>query len=408
VAALLRWSYEHDVPVVPRGGGTGYAGGAVPDGGVLLTLERLNRVRAFDPLLWRMHVEAGVTTGDVRRLAREHGLLFPPDPGGAEQSQIGGNIATNAGGPHTFKYGVTSTWVTGLEVVVSPGELISVGGPVRKDVSGFDLTGLLAGSEGTLGIITAAWLRLLPAPEAQLPIAAVFPDARTGCDAVQAILGNGLVPAAIEYLDAGALDAAAASFPVRLPPDSGFLVLAEADGSVAEAYALRAEIIEALTPGALLLHGPEDAAGAEELWRWRSGVSLAVTARRGGKVSEDIVVPIDRLADAVEEVVEIAARHGLEGCSWGHAGDGNVHATFVVDRSDAELAAAGRASEELFDLALGLRGTVSGEHGIGWLKRGALARQWEPRVADLHAAVRLGFDPKGLFNPGKKAPADLP
>src|SRR5262245_53169514 len=168
VARILAWCYEHDVPLTARGGGTGYAGGAVPlDGGVVISLERLTAVRRFDPLLWRIHVEAGMRTADVRRLARENGLFFPPDPGAAEQSQIGGNIATNAGGPHAFKYGVTGASVTGLEAVLAPGELVAVGGPVRKDVGGFDLKSLLIGSEGTLGIITSAWLKLLPAPEAQ-------------------------------------------------------------------------------------------------------------------------------------------------------------------------------------------------------------------------------------------------
>ena len=205
VAAVLAWCYAHDVSIVPRGGGTGYAGGAVPDGGVVLALERLNRVRSFDPLLWRIQVEAGVTTGDVRRLAREHGLMFPPDPGGAEQSQIGGNIATNAGGPHAFKYGVTGKWVTGLEAAVPPGELITVGGATRKDVAGYDLRSLLIGSEGTLGIVTAAWLRLVPAPEAAWPVAAFYDGIPAGCRAIERVFGNGLEVAALEYLDGGTL-----------------------------------------------------------------------------------------------------------------------------------------------------------------------------------------------------------
>ena len=234
VATVLAWCYAHDVSIVPRGGGTGYAGGAVPDGGVVLGLERLNRVRSFDPLLWRMHVEAGVTTGDVRRLAREHGLMFPPDPGGAEQSQIGGNIATNAGGPHAFKYGVTGKWVTGLEAAAPPGELITVGGATRKDVAGYDLKSLLIGSEGTLGIVTAAWLRLVPAPEAAWPVAAFY-AAPAGCRAIERVFGNGLEVAALEYLDGGTLEAAGASFPVGMPPDAAFLVIAEADGSAEEA-----------------------------------------------------------------------------------------------------------------------------------------------------------------------------
>src|SRR5438270_10758032 len=164
VQALVRWCYAHEVGIVPRGGGTGFAGGAVPFGGVVCSLERLDRVRSFEPELWRLHLDAGVTTARVHRLARESGLYYPPDPGAAEQSQIGGNIACNAGGPHAFKYGVTGAWVTGLEAVVAPGELLSVGGPLRKDVAGYDLRAALVGSEGTLGIVTAAWLRLVPAP----------------------------------------------------------------------------------------------------------------------------------------------------------------------------------------------------------------------------------------------------
>jgi FAD/FMN-containing dehydrogenase len=185
VEQVVRWCYEHDVPVIPRGGGTGLGGGAVPlDGGVVLSLERLGAVRALDAGFWRACVEAGVRTAVLRRRARESGLLFPPDPGAAEQSQIGGNIATNAGGPHAFKYGVTGAWVTGLEVVLAPGELVTIGGPLRKDVAGYDLRSLIVGSEGTLGVVTAAWMKLIPAPEAALPVAAFYPSAESGCAAL--------------------------------------------------------------------------------------------------------------------------------------------------------------------------------------------------------------------------------
>src|SRR3954466_195781 len=218
VAAVMRWCYDNDVPLTARGGGTGLAGGAIPvEGGVVIGFERLNKVRQFDPLLWRMHAEAGVTTGDVQRLARESGLRFPPDPGAAEISQLGGNIACNAGGPHAFKYGVTGHWVTGIEAVVPPGEVIRVGGPIRKDVAGYDLKSLLIGSEGTLGLVTAAWLRLIPASELTLPVAAFYPDTATGCAAIEAILGNGLQVAAIEYLDGGTLATAGATFPFPPP-----------------------------------------------------------------------------------------------------------------------------------------------------------------------------------------------
>jgi glycolate oxidase subunit GlcD len=404
VARVLAWCYEHEVPLVPRGGGTGFAGGAVPlDGGVVLGLERMVRVRAFEPLLWRIWVEAGVTTATVRRLARENGLVFPPDPGAAEQSQIGGNIATNAGGPHTFKYGTTGSWVTGLEAVVPPGEIVTVGGSIRKDVAGYDLKSLLVGSEGTLGIVTAAWLRLLPAPEAQLPVAAFYAATQDGCAAIERVLGNGLLAAALEYLDRTTLEAAGSSFPADVPEHAGFLVIAEADGSRAEADRLRTELLDVLADGAVAVHAPTEPRTIAELWRWRDGVSIAVTAQRGGKVSEDIVVPLDRLGEAIEETLAIGARHGLPACSWGHAGDGNLHSTFLVALEDEDgLSRAALAAEELFALAVRLGGSISGEHGVGWMKRGQLAKQWSPRGLELHGEIKRTFDPKGLLNPGKK------
>ena len=399
VASIVAWCYEHGVAVVPRGGGTGFAGGAVPtEGGVVLSLERLGAVRSLDPELWRMEVEAGVRTADVQRLALENGLLFPPDPGAAEQSQIGGNIATNAGGPHAFKYGSTGAWVTGLEAVVAPGELIRLGGP-RKDVAGYDLKNLLIGSEGTLGVITAATLRLIPRPEANLPVAAFYRDTEAGCAAIATVLGSGLEPAALEYLDAATLSIAAGSYPGAIPDGAGFLLLAEADGAQAQAQVLRDGLAEAFSADAIEVSEPRP----RELWRWRDGVSLAVTAKRGGKVSEDIVVPVDRLAEAIEETIAIGERHGLEACSWGHAGDGNLHSTMLVDPSDSEqLDRARKASGELLALAVALGGAVSGEHGLGWVRRGELARQWAPRALELHEAVKAAFDPKRLLNPGKK------
>jgi glycolate oxidase subunit GlcD len=400
VARVLAWCYEHDVPLTPRGGGSGFAGGAVPvEGGVVLALDRLGSVRAFEPLLWRMHVEAGVSTKRVQQLARESGLLFPPDPGAPEQSQIGGNIATNAGGPHAFKYGVTGRWVTGLEAVVPPGEMISVGGPVRKDVAGYDLKSLLIGSEGTLGIVTAAWLRLMPAPEAAYPVVGIYDGTEAGCEAIERVVGSGLVPAALEYLDGGSLAAAGGSFPGGVPTGAGFMVIAEADGSLDEATRQRDELVEVLGEEVLAVVTPEPA----ELWRWREGVAFAVIAQRGGKSGEDVVVPLDRLAEAIEETVEIGRRHDLVACSWGHAGDGNVHANFVVDpRDEAELDRARAGAEELFAMAIRLGGSISGEHGIGWTKRGWLERQWSPRAVELHRELKRVFDPKGLLNPGKK------
>ncbi len=410
VAAVVAWCYAHDVAIIPRGGGSGLAGGAVPlDGGVVLGLERLRRLRAFEPLLWRISVEAGMPTAELHRRAREGGLLFPPDPGAAEQSQVGGNIATNAGGPHAFKYGPTGAWVTGLEFVLAPGELVTVGGPIRKDAAGYDLKSLMVGSEGTLGVVTAAWLRLIPAPEAALPVIALYPDARAGCGAIEAVLGNGIQAAALEFLDGGAIALAAAGLPVPAAPEAAFMVIAEADGSLAEAGRIRAELLEILGDGALATSAPTQAPAVADLWRWRRGVSLAVRARRGAKVSEDIVVPVERLAEAVEGTVAIGARHGLDACSWGHGGDGNLHSTFLVTPDDREeLVRVERAVDEVFALAARLGGSVSGEHGVGWVKRGQLERVWSPPALALHERLKVACDPRGLMNPGKKLGSRLP
>jgi FAD/FMN-containing dehydrogenase len=360
-------------------------------------------VRSFDPLLWRIEVEAGLRTAELRRIAREGGLLFAPDPGAAEQSQIGGNIATNAGGPHAFKYGVTGAWVTGLEVVVPPGELVRLGGPLRKDVAGYDLKHLLIGSEGTLGVITAAWLRLTPAPEAAWPVIGFFDGVRDGVGAIERVVGTGLPVAALEYVDAEAMRYAAASFPGEVP-DGAFAVLAEADGSVDEAARIRRDLLDVLGEDALVVYAPETAEEIAALWRWRDGLALVVDAQRGGKASEDIAVPLDRLGEAIEESLEAGRRLGIPACSWGHAGDGNLHTTFLLAGDDeAELALAPQLSEALFELALRLGGTISGEHGVGFVKRNWLARQLGARAFELHTAVKHAFDPKNLLNPGKKA-----
>ena len=404
VRTIVSWAHERRISLIPRGGGTGFSGGAVAvQGGVIVDLSRLDRVLCFDPEFWRMHVQAGVLTATVQRLARESGLYFPPDPGAAEQSQIGGNVATNAGGPHAFKYGVTGQWVTGIEAVVPPGEVVQFGGSVRKDVAAYDMMRLLIGSEGTLGIITAAWLRLIPAPAASLPLVAGYRDNVAGCAAIQNLICSGVPPAAIEFLDSPALAASVGSFPQPLPNEAGFLVITEADGTALEVQTAVADLREALAEDSVMLWAPSEPREIKALWRWRDGVSLAVAAQRGGKVSEDIAVPLDRLLDAIEAAHEIGQAYELPVCNWGHAGDGNLHSTFMVDPDDKdELERALTASHELRKMALGLSGTISGEHGIGWLKRGDLSLQLGGREFELHRQLKQLFDPRGIMNPGKK------
>lgn len=404
VQATVRLCREHGTPIVPRGGGTGYAAGAVPFAeAIVLSVDRLRRVRRRSPETWTLEVDAGLTTAEVRRLAREDGLWFPPDPGAGEQSQIGGNVATNAGGPHCFKYGVVGQWVTGLEVVLGSGALVRLGEGLRKDVTSLDLRSLVVGSEGTLGVITGVTLRLIPEPPARLPVIGVYPSVEAGAAAVLAALASGVVPAAVEFLDRGAIGASRAGFPGELPEDAEFAVLVEADGTAVGAAAERDLLAEALGDGAQTLLAPSPDR-AEPLWAWRDGVSLGVLARHGGKLSEDIVVPVDRLAEAVLAVRRIGADVGLETTSWGHAGDGNLHASFLFDRADEEaLARATAAAPALFELARHLDGAISGEHGVGRFKVAAAA-DGDPELLALQRAVKVVLDPDGIMNPGAKIP----
>jgi glycolate oxidase subunit GlcD len=401
VAAVLAWCYEHDVALVPRGGGTGLTGGAVPtEGGVVCSLERVRAVRSLEPELLRMEVEAGVSTRHVQRLARENGLMFAPDPGASEQSHIGGNVATNAGGPHALKYGVTGSYVAGLQAALAPGELVDLGGWARKDVAGYDLKALLIGSEGTLGVITGVRLRLRPAPEEAIALMAFTRTRAQGCEAMLAVLAAGVQPSALDFIDAATLSFLAASYPGTMPAEAGFALLTEVDGTREEAQAARAALLDALGDDVLAIDQP---ARAAELWRWRDGFNGVVTGVRGAKVSEDVVFPVERLAEGLERFDEIAARHGLESCAWGHGGEGNVHATLLVDPADpAQLDAAEAVVGDLFELTAALEGSITGEHGVGYLKRGRLAAQWDERALQLHEQIKTAFDPKGLLNPGKK------
>jgi FAD/FMN-containing dehydrogenase len=242
----------------------------------------------------------------------------------------------------------------------------------------------------------------MPAPERTLPLAAFYPDATSGCAALEAVLGNGLMPAALEFLDSGTLAKTGAAFPGGLPPDAGFLILSEADGTADEATALRDDLTELLEYGALSIAHPD----ADELWRWRDGVSIAVAATRGGKVSEDIVVPIDRLAEAIAATVDIGARHDLDAVSWGHGGDGNLHSTFLLSRDDDDsVARAERAAVDLFATALAFGGSISGEHGLGTVKRGHAG--WSTAVAGLHASIKQALDPKGRASSTRERSSEI-
>jgi glycolate oxidase subunit GlcD len=401
VATVMRWCYEHDVALVARGGGTGLTGGAVPsEGGVVCSLERLRSVRELEPGLWRICAEAGVSTRDVQRLARENGLFFAPDPGAAEQSQIGGNVATNAGGPHALKYGTTGVWVRGVEAVLAPGELASFGGWARKDVTGYDLKSLLIGSEGTLGVVTAVRLALLPARESTRTLMCFVRTRADACAAILEVQAAGIEASALELIDGEVLAIVGRGYPGEIPQAAGSALIAEVDGTRAQAAAALEDIRDLLARTALALDEPADAAA---LWRWRDGFNGVVTAARGAKVSEDVCVPVERLLELLERFEEIASGRALRSCAWGHGGDGNIHATVLVDPADgAELDAAEACEGELLGLAAELGGSVAAEHGVGLLKRGRAALQLDDGALRANERIKAALDPKGLLNPGKK------
>jgi len=276
-------------------------------------------------------------------------------------------------------------------------------------VAGYDLKRLMIGSEGTLGVITAVRLRLLPAPEAAIALVVFLRTRAEGCGAIAEVFAAGMQPSVLDFLDGDTLEMVAGGYPgdreaapngSPVPAGAGFVLICEVDGTRAEAEVQRKGLVELLSAGAMAIHEPAD---PDALWRWRDGINGVVTAERGGKVSEDVVLPIERLQEGLEGLEEIATRHGLRSCAWGHGGDGNVHATVLVDPArEEELDEAEAVGEELFALVISLGGSVAAEHGVGWLKRGLLSAQWPARAVELHEQVKRVFDPKGLLNPGKK------
>jgi FAD/FMN-containing dehydrogenase len=407
VSGVVRWCVRQGLAVVPRGGGTGYAAAAVPAGeAIVVCTDRLAGAGEVTPEAWRGTFPAGMTTSEVQRRCREAGLFFAPNPGSAESCFIGGNVATNAGGPRSFRYGQTRSWVTGLVVVLGDGRPVRLGGSARKNVETLDLVGLVCGSEGTLGVITEVTLRLQPAPEAELPLLALYADREAGLDALSSAMASGVVPAALEFLDGEALCAAAGTLPGGPAPDARFAVLAEALGSEATARFEASVLNEALAHGALSVRAPQVRRDVAALWRWRDGVSLAVTALRGGKLSEDITVPTERLGEALVAIDAIGLDAGVEVTSWGHAGDGNIHATVMVDHTNAAgLIAAEGAAHRFLEVPAKLGGAVSGEHGIGRVKLRAAATQLDRDVLAIQRAVKAVFDPSGMMNPWVKIPS---
>jgi glycolate dehydrogenase FAD-linked subunit len=401
VVKTLTESARFDVPVTPRGGGTGKVGGAIPIyGGIVLDTSRMKDLVEIDDKDLFAVVEPGMVTGHFHTMAEDMGLFYPPDPNSWETCCLGGNVAHNAGGPRAFKYGVTREYVMGLDLALIGGQRLSVGRRTIKCVSGYDLTGLLVGSEGTLGVFTKLRLRLIRKPPTIATLLVRFNDEVAAGRAVSRIIEGGLVPRVMEFMDGVLVKTLRESGAGGIPTDTGALLLAEVDGSdesvvesEAERFAQACEDVGAIDV-LMARHGGE----RDKLWAARRMLSDAIGKQSAFKISEDIAVPRSRAGELLEELRIIGDRYGVVVASYGHAGDGNYHVNVLWDDPDFDAVP---AVEDVLRIALKLGGTITGEHGIGLAKKQYLHWERDTAQLELQKALKRQFDPKGLMNPGK-------
>lgn len=408
VEYILRLCNDHRVPLTARGYGTNTTGAAVPiKAGVVLSMERMNRILHIDPANRLMQVEPGVTNQAVQQAAAAHGFFWPPDPTSAAVCSVGGNLACNAAGPRAVKYGTTRDNVLGLRAVSGAGAALRTGTLTTKGTVGYDLTRLLIGSEGTLAVITEATLKLTPLPEAKATLQASYRDVHGAAEAIAAIMAQPVTPCALEFLDAGAIAMIRDYAGDVLPAQAGALLMIEVDGASACLPAATAAVVAAArNDGCIDVTQAHSADEVAALWRTRKALSPALRKIAPKKINEDIVVPVSRLPELIAGLERLAARHDITIVNFGHAGNGNIHVNLLVNPDDpAQMERAQTGLSGVFDLTLSLGGTLSGEHGIGLVKRDFVQREIEPATLHLMHAIKACFDPLGLLNPGKKLPA---
>lgn len=413
VAAILGLAHDADVPVTPRGAGTGLSGGALPvHGGIVLTLERMNRILEIDEDNLMCRVEPGVITGVLQAEVAQRGLYYPPDPASSGSCLLGGNIAENAGGPHCVKYGLTKDYVLALEAVRADGRVFRTGGKLRKDVAGYNLTQLLVGSEGTLAVVTEATLRLIPAPTHRRVLLAAFDQLDTAARGITRVYRSRITPAALEIVEQAALKAAEEHLGRPVPySDAQAQILLEVDGFDAAAVDRDLEraaevLLEAGAMDALVADTP---AKERELWSVRRCLGEAVK-KQAAYIECDTAVPPSRVPDLLRGVREVAARFGIRQISYGHAGDGNIHVNVLTnsaDRAERERVLQ-PAVEAIFEVAVKLGGTITGEHGVGCAQSRYLRLCRDPVAIETMQAIKTALDPKGLLNPGKVLHSRVP
>ncbi len=404
VRDVMRLANEHRIPILPRGAGSGFTGGTLPVmGGIVLVLTGMNRIVSIDSDNLIAVLEPGVVTADLQREVEKHGLFYPPDPASKEFSTMGGNVAECAGGPRCVKYGVTKDYILGLEVVTADGEIINTGGQTLKNVVGYDLTKLIVGSEGTLGIITKIIVKLLPLPEAKKTMLIQFGTIEGAARAVSEIIRAKIIPTTLEFLDATTINCIRDISPISLPEECNALLIIEVDGDKNLIERQAGQILEVIEPfGVVDTRVAHSAVEAEEIWQVRRNVSPSLKKINPDKFNEDIVVPRSKVPDMIRALEKLSQYYDVPIVNFGHAGDGNIHVNIMVDlREEGMTEKAEEVMEAVFSEAVKLSGSISGEHGIGTSKARFLAKELDPVTIRYMRAVKKAFDPNNILNPGK-------
>jgi glycolate oxidase len=409
VAAVLRICAEHSVPVTPRGAGSGLCGGCLPiAGGVVLSTERMKKILEIDPDDLVAVVEPGVITGELQAAVEEQGLFYPPDPASLEYCSIGGNASTNAGGPRAFKYGVTREYVLGLDVALMGGERLRCGRRTAKGVTGYDLVAGFVGTEGTFGVITELTLKLLPKPLAASTVLAVFADTQTAGTCISTLLRGGVRPRVLEIADKSSVDHIRPKSRYRFPANAGAIVLIEVDGDPDEMSGQMERIgLHCEAQGALDVLAAQDAAERRALWEARRLISSSLKEAHRIKINEDVCVPRGALVEMLRRCEALSASSGVQITVFGHAGDGNLHVNLLSDDDPLDPAVTGHllgVTRELFAHTIALRGTLSGEHGIGLSKRDFMSMEQSEQLLEWQRKWKQLWDPRELLNPGKVLP----
>ena len=407
VVEIVRLCNQFSIPVTPRGRATGTPGGAIPvHGGLVLSTERLNRIVEYVPQDRYLVTEPGVINATVQERAGKDGFFWPPDPTSAAFCTIGGNLAYNSAGPRAVKYGTPRENTLGLRAVTGAGEEIRVGVRTSKGVVGYDLTRLLIGSEGTLAIITEATLKLTPLPQAKRTLRAIYRDIRSAATAVSRLMAQPVIPAALEFIDANAIEMIRNYSQVPIPSGAGALLMIEVDGieaGIDSATRLLHEAAEG--PGLLSIEQAHTREEIAALWAMRKALSPALRKVAPKKINEDVVVPVSQMAEFIDRLDGLARKHEITIINFGHAGNGNIHVNLLIDPDQkAQLSRAERCLDELFGLVLELGGTLSGEHGVGFDKVAYISREIGTAELELMRGLKRQFDPKGILNPGKLFP----